>query len=400
MIAPVCGVKQAIAIVVFLLLCVAVAQGQSQDSASADSVAYEEWLAGINRRKSVVANARLVLVGYAKRGEWKAANTLRAFMDRRQNDGLWLNSPERLLLLTLLTDTTALLDPATIDPMLAETWIVAGSLQPDGVRERLREILRSGAAAASDRFDGYRPTEEERRFFNLLLNHLTVRGYRAQESLNTLVKQFAAEYPRSRFLPLAQTHIRREYSEQIGGLGIGASYGGGIPVGQFGNRFGKLHGLTVEIEGYLYQATVTGSLQFLSLSVPNQFSVGTDVWPAGDASMINATLNVGYEFRQGRISFTPMLGVAAASVQSGDAVNQQDQATTGFGLGFDVSGATDYRIPFDEGPHINLRARAGYSGGALSGYDPTFAGGIFYLRLGFGLVYRPYVGRAAGRKED
>lgn len=367
---------------------------------NADSVAYEEWLVGINRRKSVVANARLVLVENVKRGQWETAKTLYAFMDRRQNDGLWLNSPERLLLLTLFADTTTLLDPATLDSMLAETWIVLGSLQSDGVRERLREVLRSGATAASDRFDSYRPTEEERRLFNLLLNHLTVRGYRAQESLNTLVHQFATEYPRSRFLPLAQTHIRREYSEQVSGLGIGASYGGGIPVGQLSNRFGKLHGLTVEIEGYLYQATFSGALQFLSLVVPGQFAVAGDLWPAGDASMTNATFSVGYEFRQGRVSCTPMLGVAAALVQSGDAVNQQEQATTGFGLGFDFSGVADYRIPFDEGPHINLRVRAGYSGSALSGYDPTFAGGILYLRFGFGLVYRPYVGRAAGRKED
>lgn len=404
------GVKWNISLIL-LLLCMAATQKQlqsqpqnqpqDQPEGSADSAAYEAWLVGINRRKPVVANARLAMAETVKRGAWDEAKLLLAFMDNRQNNGPWLNGPERLLLLTILTDTATLLNPAALDQMLAETWSVAGSLRPDGVRDRLRYLLRSGAASASDRFDGYRPTEEERRFFNLLLNHLTARGLRAQESLNTLVEQFAAQYPRSRFLPLAQSHIRRQYSEQVGGLGIQAGYGGGVPVGELGNRFGKLHGIAVELEGYLSQFTLSGAVQFLSLAVPAQFVAAGDQWPAGDASMTNATLSLGYELRQGRIAFTPMFGLAAMSVQSGDAIRQQEQAIqTGFGLGFDLSGVADYRIPFDEGPHINVRARVGYSGGALAGYDPTFAGGILYFRLGFGLVYRPYVGRAAGRGEE
>lgn len=402
------GGKRIFAIAVLLLCCGAAARVQAQTesqpetqapAANPDSAAYEEWLAGINRRKPVVANARLVLAESAKRGQWEAAQKLRAFMDHRQNGGPWLNGPEQLLLLALLADTATLLDPVALDPMLAETWAIPGALQPDGVRERLREVLRAGAEAASDRFDANRPTEEERRFFNLLLNHLTVRGYRAQESLNALVGQFAAEYPRSRFLPLARAYIRREYSEQVGGLGIGASYGGGAAVGALGDRFGKVDGLAVELEGYLYQATLSGTIQFLSVSVPNPFTVGQDHWPAGDASMTNATLSLGYEFRQGRFALTPMIGLAATSVQLGDAIGQQP-TSTGWGLGFDLSGVADYRIPFDEGPHINLRGRVGYSNGVLAGYDPAFAGGILYLRLGFGLVYRPYVGRAARGRED
>lgn len=396
-----------IVLAMLLLLCLAATPGQlpgqpqDQPQYPADSAAYEEWLAGINRRKPVVANARLAMAETVKRGAWDETKLLLTFMDNRQNNGPWLNGPERLLLLSILPDTATLLNPAMLEPMLAETWSIAGSLRPDGVRDRLRYLLRSGAASASDRFDGYRPTEEERRFFNLLLNHLTVRGYRAQESLNTLVAQFAAEYPRSRFLPLAQSYISRQYSEQVGGLGILTSYGGGMPTGQLGERFGKLHGLAVELEGYLYWATFSGAIQFLSLAVPSAFVAGGDSWPAGDASMTNATLSLGYEFRQGRIAFTPMVGLAAVSVQSGDAIGQQSQAIqTGFGLGFDLSGVADYRIPFDEGPHINVRARVGYSSNALGGYDPGFAGGILYFRLGFGLVYRPYVGRAAGRGEE
>ncbi len=92
---------------------------------------------------------------------------------------------------------------------------------------------------------------------------------------------------------------------------------------------------------------------------------------------------------------TPLAGLAGQSVRGDDSAGAGSATLprTNMRIGYDVGAILGYRIPFDVGPHLDLRVQAGRMATALGDYDPGFSGGLWYLRLGFALVQRPYEGR-------
>lgn len=321
-------------------------------------------------------------------------------MDRRSGtDPGWLTASERLYTLALAADLGSMRDTSAVESLLGRAFAEGEERERGGddLLRRERAMLRSSSERLFDRFDAQDPSGEERRFFNLLVNHLNISGYRAQARLNDRVEEFAADYPASGYTVAARAYFSKGYFESDFGAAFSAGYGGGAFVGDISDRFGKFNGPVLAGEVYAYRATLAVTLQICVASTPREFTVSSDRWPAGDARFIDLTFDGGYEFRFERLAVTPLVGISLQSLRgAGDAVAEQDLPTTQNRYGYDIGAMIGYRIPFDLGPHIDLRARLGLSHAALGDYSPDFSGSAYYVQLGFALVQRPYRGRASG----
>src|SRR5262249_35932357 len=106
------------------------------------------------------------------------------------------------------------------DASLLESRFARGALEPrrhavysDGLYDAERGLLRDRADLLTARFDEEGAPDDERTFYNLLVNHLIIRGLRAQEELNDRVMQFRRRFPSSPLAPVAEQYIARPYAE-------------------------------------------------------------------------------------------------------------------------------------------------------------------------------------------
>lgn len=377
---------------VLALLCV---QLHAQETGvRADSAATAQAITTAFPGLPFMASARRLLLRDLRSLNRAEARSVLLLVDR--TDASALTGCERLIAETMLGEPALLRDTARLEMMLAEAVPAAGNHPGfnDGMYPALRELLRSQAVAIAAAFDERGPSEAERMFFNLLINHLFVNGLRGREELNTRTDQFAAQYPASPLVPLAERHIHLDYGEVPFGAAFSAGYGVGSFSGELGDRFAYAHGPMLAGELYIREVTVAASFIFGIAHASSPFTAHSVAWPQGNAELTNVAIDLGYEFRSGRLAVTPFagLGVQNISISSNDGT-MADAPHTGDAIGYDIGVMLGARIPFDVGPHLDFRARLGCTHTALASYDPSFAGTLWYVTIGFALVQRPYQGK-------
>lgn len=363
---------------------------RAQDAA--DTAALERSIGGEGGSFNAIARARLIRA--LRTDDAAAAEPLLRLMARR--DPTWLSAEERLCAGALLVDTALLRAPARLEALFAaaEREEFRGNpAYPDDALRTMRDLVRARAGGLFRTLQERGAAPVERQFFTLFVNRCYIRGYRAHEDLNGLVSRFSAEYPGSPEARLAERYIRSDYREEPIGGGFSAGYGVGRFTGKLDDRFSYVHGPAFSGELYLWSATASASFMFGAAHIGRSFRGGNGVWPAGNAQLACVNLELGYEFRWGRLAVTPMAGLAVTNLTAPSDAAVAEAPRTGDRLGLGIGVIGGYRIPSDVGPHIDLRVRAGSAGGGLSGYDPGFAGSLWYVQIGFALVQRPYRGR-------
>jgi hypothetical protein len=190
-------------------------------------------------------------------------------------------------------------------------------------------------------------------------------------------------------------YIHKNYGEVPIGAAFSAGYATGEFDGELGRRFNYFIGPMLAGELYIHRFTVAAWINFGVAKAPRDFIAGERIWGAGSSTITNITLDLGWEFRFGRLAITPLAGLGIQGMRGIDshAFEGDEAPRTNDRMGYDVATIIGYRIPFDVGPHIDFRARVGRTATGLHRYDPAFAGSLWYLQLGFALVQRPYRGR-------
>jgi hypothetical protein len=377
-----------------LLLCACFSMRLSAQSAG-DSVALEKSIAAEHPDLPFVASARRRLLRQLHYSDLNGARVSIAFMARRAP--AWLTAAEGLAAEALLADTTLLRDIPHLEMLMAGA--ASGPKQSPAYDDLLYrseiDMLRERAEGLQDRFVAASPMADELLFYNLLVNHLYTRGYRAQEKLNARVDDFASRYPASPLAPLAVRYIKLRYAEFPIGLAFTAGYAAGLFSGDIADRYNYFHGPMIGGEVYLWELTVAAWIDFAVAKAPRDFTAGGRLWGAGSSSMVNAAFDAGYEIRLGRLAITPAVGLALQSLRgvAGASGDPADLPRTHDRLGLDLGVIVGYRIPFDLGPHIDFRAKLGRAQTSLSDYDPRFSGALWYVQFAFALVQRPYEGR-------
>lgn len=377
-----------------LIPAVAAAQGAREDS-----IALERAVRLERSDLPFSGSARMLLLRRLRQGDGGGAALLLGFMARygSADASPWLSPAERLLAETIIADTLLIRNVPRTTSLLANA--AQGPRQSpafdDRLFERLRDLLRENSDAIALRLDEKGPSQAERVFFNLLVNQLATRGYRAQEEINRRVDAFVGSFPASPLAPLAEMYLKKSYGEADFGAAFMAGYSVGVFDGGLRDRFRLYYGPTLSGELYFRRVTLAGMATFGIADAPQGFSAGGHQWKGGSASFIAMALEAGYEFRFGRLAVTPLAGLAGQSVRGDDSAGAGSATLprTNMRIGYDVGAILGYRIPFDVGPHLDLRVQAGRMATALGDYDPGFSGGLWYLRLGFALVQRPYEGR-------
>jgi hypothetical protein len=375
-----------------LLSTTAHSQIQSVD----DSLDIEQRIQTAFPGRPFIESARAILYNYLGTGAAQRARNLVRFMDRRHDmvtSGSWISPSERLLTSLLVIDSALLQDRDRLSDLLA------GSVDPDRrsvFKDQFLDKLRSLMQRSIDRvvagYDTFEPLPQERRFLELLINHLIVLGYRGRSELNAKASRYESDYPGTWRSELAHMYIVRPYNESEVGAAFTAGYAAGIFNGELGEQFPALHGPVLGGEIYIYRATLSGLLTFGVAAADREFTAAGETWPAGNSNWTIASLTAGYEFRFERLGITPLAGLALQSARGAE--NETGEAgsspRTGYRNGLDLGVIVGWRIPFDVGPSIDLRFRFDRITTALEDYDPKFAGALYVVQLGFALVQRPY----------
>lgn len=360
-----------------------------------DSLSMEKLIAAENPSLPFVASARYRLIRQLRSSDLGGVRSMLSFMSRRAPS--WLTPAEQLIAETLLSDTSLLRNIPRLEGLLAGAAMqpAQSSIYEDGLYQRERDLLRDRAEGVQDRLIEHEPAPAERLFFNLLVNHLYARGYRAQERINARVRDFAAQFPGSPLGSIAERYISKEYGEVPVGVAFTAGYGMGVFSGEISRRYNYFHGPMIGGEAYIYDITVAAWLNFGVAKAPLPFMAGGREWGAGSSPLINGAFDVGYELRFGRLSVTPVAGLALQSLRGADTTGADIESLprTRDRLGFDAGVIVGYRMPFDVGPHIDFRIKLGRTQSALSDFDSGLAGALWYAQLAFALVQRPYQGR-------
>ncbi|MBS1912702.1 MAG: hypothetical protein JST22_12010 [Bacteroidetes bacterium] len=378
-----------------------VAQMCAQESGAVpDSAAVARTIVTAYPGLPFLVAARRLLARDLERGDRVEARNVLSTIDR--TDASALTASERLLAETMLADPALLRDTARLSALL-EQAVPAFGEHPD-YRDRLypalREALRTRADAVAAVLDDRAPSDAERAFFNLLINHLFVSGLRGREELNRRVENFAGQYPASPLVPLARRYIHRDYGEVPFGAAFSAGYGVGRFSGDLGDRFAYAHGLLLAGELYIREVTVAASFLFGVAHATNPFTARGSAWPQGNAELTSIALDLGYEFRNGRLAVTPFAGLGVQNVSRAVTDDTAPEPPhTGDAIGYDIGLMIGCRVPFDAGPHLDFRVRVGCTHTGLSSYDPSFSGSFWYITLGFALVQRPYEGKIGGSSQ-
>lgn len=372
--------------------CMVVGPSAARAQMPSDSAAYEQALQVEGPGQPLVNVARFRLQRIARAGNRGAMRELLAFMSRR--DPTWLSAGEQLFAETIIADSTLLRRTARLEDLFRRAS--SGPLRQPGSQDEVVtaevDFVRANRQGLQDIFDLGTPPEAERYFYNLLVNYVSVRGYRAQEELNGLVDRFAARFSSSPLVPIAERYIRRSYAESPFGAGFHAGYGVGLFSGSLGDRFTRAHGVVLGGELYLHEATLALWMMFGVAHQPEPLELRGARWRAGNALLTNIALDGGYEFRFGRLALTPLVGLGIENLRASDSTGA-DLALlphTNDGLGVDAALLVSWRVPFDVGPHLDFRLRVGSTIAALGNYDPALAGSFWYLQFGLALIQRPY----------
>jgi hypothetical protein len=375
-----------------LLACLAQASAQTPDS-----LFFENLIALPNAPQGRFdEGARELLLRKLELGDRGDVAGLIRFVDhRRRTDTLpWISGTERLLAEVLTGEFGVVGEEGRLSSLLAGSYRRSGATGDDRLLTRERELLRYGLEQVQREFDLLAPGEQDVRFFEVLLNHLLVSGYRGRSRLNDMVDAFAAKYPATWQAALARRYIWQPYSESEFGAAFSAGYGAGWFDRSLGTAFDYFHGPALVAEFYLYRVTLAGMMNIGVAGAPEPFVAGGRNWQRGKSSFINGSLDLGYEIRMGRIGITPLVGLALQSVRGpGDESVPESLPRTGNRLGLDAALVLGYRIPFDVGPSLDLRIRFGRTMAGLGDYDPRFSGALYSVQLAFALVQRPYRSR-------
>lgn len=370
----------------------------AQAPATIDSAGIALRIADEINGSSLAARARLALLKAIRSGEFDRAAEVLDFMDLYAvslGASDWITPAERLLSETLQGDPRLVVRASRLKDLLYG-WRSSPHQHPgyhDDLHARLRDLLRVSVDAAFQLLDRWRLDPEDRFFFLILVNHLTIQGIRGREQLNNMIDSFAVEYPESPLAGIARDAIRFTYRERPIGAAIHVGYEVGLFDGALGKRFRRYYGPVIAGEFFAWEATIGARLSIGLADGRESFRAGGEAWPLGEASLLALSLDAGYEIRLGRLAFTPMAGVALQHLQSADSVEvaTESRPSSGTRIGYDLAVQTTYRIAFDRGPHVDLRIRLGRSDSDLEAYDAILAGGLWYVGLGIAIVHRPYI---------
>jgi hypothetical protein len=357
-----------------------------------DPSTLERRIADFRPELPFVESARAFVVEHARRGDSAVTRAaIRLVDERRRGDSVqWLGRYERLAIAVLLPATDIIADSIAIAALFVRDAAGDnGNPFGDDHASTLRDLVRTTAARVTGRYDDLGPSEEARRFFNLLVNHLHLRGLRGRADLSARAESFASTYPDSWRTRVLRRSIIGEYSEDRFGLAFSAGYRSANVLGGAGERLDYAHGAALSGEAYFDRMTFVVELNVGVANAPATFVAAGDTWRAGDFPYLSGAASVGYELRLNRLAVTPLVGLALHSLRA-ESDSGEHAPRTGFRGGLDVAAIVGYRIPFDVGTHIDLRLRGGVATMAMSGYDDVLSGSLLYLQAGFALVYRPY----------
>ena len=360
---------------------------------AAQPATLERRIADFRRDLPFVESARAFVVDAARRADSATVRETIARLDerRRGESPAWLSGYERLALLVALPATDVVEDSSAISRLLAAASTESG-VGPfaDEHAESLRELIRTSAQRIAARYDEGGPSDEERRFLNLLLNHLHLRGLRGRGDLGARAESFASAYDGSWRAAVVRASIIGVYREDRFGMAFSAGYRSANVLGDASEAIDAAYGAALAGEAYYDALTVILELNVGVAHAPSPFVAGGVVWPSGDLPMLAGSVVGGYEARFGRWAITPLAGLAMHSLRTEPTDERDEPLRTGLRGGFDVGAMVGYRIAFDVGTHVDLRMRAGASIMSMSGYDERLNGTLLYVQAGFALVYRPY----------
>lgn len=391
------GSVGAAAVLCFLLFfCVPSVKAQEIPGLPEDSLQVERLIERYGPGE-FVSNARRALLLMLREGEPSAVSSFLRFMARRQGGAGWLSPEEELLVRTLILDLPFFRNREVLVPLLAARVDRPGGRRGDDARseaplvEVLRDMLRRRSDPLNRRVKDVAADEAEEAFFGVLINAQHIRSVRRIADANSDVDRFAALWPASPYAPIADRYLRIARLPSTFGAGffLGYSYGG--MVGSGGGIPGRSDGPTMGGEFYWNRWTATGELMLGRLALSDSFVVHGRTWRSGTAVLVGGMAGVGYEFRNGDGLITPFAGATFFDLQE-DAgeENRQDEQSTGVRAGFALGTLLTYRVPFDKGPHLDLRLRISAIFPGFGGYSSELRGGLLLVGASFGFVGRPF----------
>ncbi|MGE3800690.1 MAG: autotransporter outer membrane beta-barrel domain-containing protein [Candidatus Kapaibacterium sp.] len=345
-------------------------------------------------RGDFLTNARAILLQSVERYQSDLGRELLNFMANRKGTSGWLSPEEELLTYVLLSEGQKLSDIEWVAPRLQRRAARPGphGIINDNLYTKLLERLRRELTNVLRKVEDGLEEEVERRFVEVVVNNLSVKGVRKTEDVNSLVDQFVEEYPESPYVRTAQSYLYLRTDQELLGAGLFAGYASGGMILSEAEVAGKAFGPSFSGELYVDRFVLSGTLFAGILSVSDSFAVADRFWSSGDASLTGASLDAGYELRFGNLMLTPFLGGTLYELREPreGSLESLEGLSTGSRLGFQSGVMVGWRIPFDQPPHIDLRLRLSMIQPGLSSFHPAFDGSIFLATLSFGLIQRPY----------
>lgn len=357
-------------------------------SAQDDSLALERAIEGHRPTMTFVESARSFVERALARGDSLRVRRTIAHMDRRSPATPWAAAEERLAMLLAVGARDVIGDSLALGRLLAAARTESRAVVEDELHDALPRLLRTAEPEVIEDLDALGALDAERRFVNILFNHLRVRGLRGRLAVTALASEYASDFPASWRSELLRRFVIEEYREEPFGLAFAAGYRAANVLGDASKVLDHAHGVALGIEAYYQQATLALELVAGAANAVVAIEHAGEGWQAGDLAWIGAAALVGYEIRFERLAITPLVGIALYSLR-GEAPDGS-RPRTGFHAGFDAALAAGYRIPFDAGPHIDLRVRAGIATLAMTDFDARLGGAMPYVQVGFALVHRPY----------
>lgn len=350
----------------------------------------------------LISNARRALAARLRDADYRAVSSLLLFMPKREGGNGWLSPEEEVLVRTLTVDLSFLRNQDSLTSLLAARVQRSGGngayndpigngISGKNLLETLREWLRGSTDALGETVAAKGANEVENAFFFLLINAQQVSGVRKVAEANQRVDQFVAAYSSSPYVSIADRYLRLSRVSTPFGAGffLGYTYGG--MVGSGSGIPGRSDGPTIGGELYFHNWTATGELLLGRLALSDSFTVRGRTWQPGSAVLVGGTLGVGYEFRTGDGLITPFIGGAFFDLQEDVAEeDQQSEQSTGMQTGITLGAITTYRIPFDHGPHLDLRLRVSAIFPGFGDYHSALKGNLLLVGASFGFVGRPY----------
>ena len=339
-------------------------------------------------------SARALLLRRVKGYQFDQGVELLTFMERRKGTKGWITPDEEVLAQLLLMNTTFLLDTNRIAELLKARLSHYGGhgIIKDNLYNDLSQNLRGDPDEILRRVERGGKNEEERRFLEILVNGLAVRGVRKTENVNQRVAQFVQEYPNSPYGRIAEDYLQLNTVQATigGGLFAGYTFGGAV-TGLSGTAFGPFFSGELYIDHVLLSVSLFAGV----LTISDSFSVADRFWRSGDASLTGGSLDIGYEGRSNNVVLTPFVGLTLYELQEGQGVSLEsdDLFTTGSSFGFQAGVMAGLRVPFDVPPHIDLKLRFALIQPGFTSYSEQLESPLFLTTLSFGLIQRPYTTR-------